>query len=178
MKKLLPLIIVIPASLSAAEFQHQGKLVKSEVSVAAVDCGKFKVSVVVDEFPDEYQSQDSQKIIPLGLTLRHNESDRYVSADVYVFINGGKIKLPPVKEMVKVKPELLSKFTRLRYSEAEYLPISPAKCTANGFRAYYWIGGNGSGADYGLTYQVLGGEISLPGIMNANELMALTKNDT
>ena len=179
MKKILPLIIVIPASLSAAEFQYQGKVVKSAVSVAEADCGKFKVSLVVDEFPDEYQSDGSPRIIPLGLTLRHNETDKYVSADVYVFINGEKIKIPPVKEMVKVKPELLAKFARLRYgdaTDAEYLPLGSPECTKNGFRAVYWIGGNGSGADYILTYQVLGREISLPGFMNVKELMALTKN--
>ena len=135
----------------------------------ASECNGFTVDVVVDAFPMEYASQESPQIIPSGMTIKHNETDIFVSADVYVLIGDRKIKLPAVDQMIARRRKLAKLFPRAG-SGAQYLPISKATCTMRGFSVDYWIGGNGNGADHILEFVVDRNKISLPGYFSDAEL--------
>jgi len=173
MNRALILIAAFALNANAAEFEYQGKKVVSTITNKVTDCSSVSVNVVLDAFPQKYEGEGPYKIIPNGLTLLHNETDRFVSSEVYASINGQKHKIPSVSSMLKYKPELKNLFPRATTGGAQYIATPPATCTADGFSIIYWIGGNGKGSDYILRFKVSGNEISIPGVLTANELVNL-----
>ena len=166
--------LLVPVFSHAAEFWYQGKAVTSEVTKITTVCSNFMVDVLLDRFPREFEYEEGNRKIPEGLTVPHNGSILYVSAEVVVTINNKRYKLPQIKTLLQYKPELIKYFPRYN-GKANYLPLSAAECTNNGFSLNYWIGGNGVGADNTFNYKVKGYEISIPEVLSFDELSDLVE---
>ena len=174
---LATMVVLLPTTAFSAEFPYKGKVVKSTVEDKITICGDTKIDVRIDAFPREYEAQESDLKIPKGLTIKHNETDRFVSNDVYVTTSSQKtIKLPDVKTLIKNEPTLLKYFSRYKLGGAEYIPTLAAKCTDTGFSVSYWVGGNGRTADSNLLYTLEKGSLSLEPLVKDEVFHKLLKD--
>lgn len=147
MKSKLLFSLLLSFSTVAAEFVHDEEMVKSAVSEKLLDCGNYQVIFRQDVFPFKYE-----KIIPQELKI--NEfygSSAIVSMDAVVV--PGNTTLPNPHELPELNGFLLVDRT--------YLP-SKGTCKDNKLIISYWSGGNCSGCQAFVEFEVIDNVLTNP----------------
>ena len=146
--KLLPLFsLIIYAIADAASFELNGKLVHSIKKEQTYECGDYRLKLISEDFPIEYETK-----IPDSFRI-----DGYYGPDVHqqreVRFSPGEILVPDINSIPKIKTKLLSGRT--------YLP-SKARCNKSSFVIYYWSGGNCNGCETFVEFEVKEGKPTNP----------------
>ena len=137
---LLPLILLLVAiSTNATTFELDGKLVQTETKEQILECGDYQIQIVFDDFPFEYETK-----VPVSLRVKgYYGPDTHRTRNVK-FYPGNQL-IPDVNLVPKLKAKLLPDRTYL---------ATKAKCTSEKFVIFYWSGGNCSGCEAYVEYEV------------------------
>ena len=137
---LLSLILLLVATPTiATTFELDGKVVQTETKEQILECGDYQLKIVFDDFPFEYETK-----VPVSLRVKgYYGPDTHRTKDVK-FSPGNQL-IPDVNFVPELKLKLLPERTYL---------ATKAKCTREKFVIFYWSGGNCSGCEVYVEYEV------------------------
>ena len=138
--RLLPCIfLLIATTTNAISFELDGKLVQTETKEQILECGDYQLKIVFEDFPIEYETK-----VPASLRIKG-----YYGPDTHrarsVKFSPGNQPIPDINLVPELKSNLLPERTYL---------ATKAKCTREKFVVFYWTGGNCSGCEAYVEYEV------------------------
>ena len=138
--RLLSLVLLLFANTTnAISFELDGKVVQTEKKEQILVCGDYRLKIVFNDFPFEYEAE-----VPAALRVKgYYGPDNHRTRDVKFF--PGNQNIPDLNLVPELKSQLLPERTYL---------ATKAKCTREKFVIFYWSGGKCRGCEAYVEYEV------------------------